>query len=569
MPRTAIRTRLNQLVAFIELHPVWWAGFVLAVFLISNCFWQDVSQFGQFHDDTLYFSSAKALAEGRGYIIPSVPGTPYQTKYPIFYPWLLSWIWRLDPDFPGNVRWAYLLTSLFGAAFVAGCYALARSLGERVIAALLIAAACALHPMVQWSSAAVLSDIPFMALGVWAMALSARWLDDGGIQRRRRLLAAVAVLVVLAILTRSIGMGLALGIVFAAVIRRAWREAAVLAALGGGVVAIWMAWSQTHQLAPDVLAGGGAGYRQTLLFYTDYFGFWWDSVPDAAVLGAMILRNLAVGILEIGLMVFGGLLRVWGAPLTLLPMALGVAILWAVFRWRVERYQPVHIVFVVFCGIVALWNYPLAGRLLVMFLPLLFVGAYRLFSDAGLACLRAVRSGMLAERAAGAVGLAALAGLALLAAFSHLSYSPRAVAEVRESRARLLADRFAAYSWIAANTPPDARIVSYEDVLLYLHTGRQGMRPLQLTGAPSYAPDRYPVAGETAGMGDTARAIEADFWLVSEGDWSAEEAAMVEALKAAAERAVEACPVAAEFEPGVVIRRMDVGQCGLEDGAGR
>jgi 4-amino-4-deoxy-L-arabinose transferase-like glycosyltransferase len=267
VPRTAIRTRLNQLVAFIELHPVWWAGFVLAVFLISNCFWQDVSQFGQFHDDTLYFSSAKALAEGRGYIIPSVPGTPYQTKYPIFYPWLLSWIWRLDPDFPGNVRWAYLLTSLFGAAFVAGCYALARSLGERVIAALLIAAACALHPMVQWSSAAVLSDIPFMALGVWAMALSARWLDEGGIQRRRRLLAAVAVWVVLAILTRSIGMGLALGIVFAAVIRRAWRDAAVLATVSGGAVAISMVWSQTHQLAPDVLAGGGAGYRQTLLFY--------------------------------------------------------------------------------------------------------------------------------------------------------------------------------------------------------------------------------------------------------------------------------------------------------------
>jgi hypothetical protein len=318
-----------------------------------------------------------------------------------------------------------------------------------------------------------------------------------------------------------------------------------------------------------MLAGAGAGYRQTLLFYTDYLGFWLASVPDAGVLGAMILRNSAVAILEIGLIVFGGLLRAWGAPLTLLPMALGAAILWSVFRRRVEGYQPVHIVFVGFCGIVALWNYPLAGRLLVMFLPLFFVAAYRLFADAGAACLRAVRSVALAERAAGAVGFIVLAGSALFATYSHLWYSPHAVRQMSESRAQLLSERLAAYSWITDNTRPDARVVSYEDVLLHLHTGRQGMRPLQLTGAPSYDPDAYPIADETAGMADTARAIEADYWLVSEGDWSAEEEAMVEGLKAAAKRAVDACPVAVEFGLGVVIRRMNKGQCVLQDGAGR
>jgi hypothetical protein len=70
-------------------------------------------------------------------------------------------------------------------------------------------------------------------------------------------------------------------------------------------------------------------------------------------------------------------------------------------------------------------------------------------------------------------------------------------------------------------------------------------------------------------MADTARAIKAGYWLISDGDWSAEEAAMVEGLKLAAERTVEACRVAAEFRPGVVIRRMNAGQCGLPGGPGR
>lgn len=569
MPSSTLRTRLGELAGFIERYPLWWAGLVLAVFLIRNSLWHDVSQFGRFHDDTLYFSSAKALAEGRGYVISSLPGTPYQTKYPVLYPWLLSWIWRVDPEFPGNVRWGYLLTSLFGAGFVAGCYALARSLGERVIAALLIAVACALHPATQLLSAAVLSDVPFMALGVWAMALAAAWLAEGDVTRRRRLLVAATILAVLAILTRSIGVGLALGMVVAAVMRRAWREAAGLGFVSGVVTSISTGWSRAHQLSPDVLADTGAGYRQTLLFYTDYLDFWRASVPDAGVLAAMILRNSAVGILEIGLMVYGELFRAWGAPLTLLPMAFGVAILWFALRRTGHGYQPAHIAFVVFCGIAALWNYPLAGRLLLMFLPLFFVGAYRLLAGAGEACLPAVRSGMLAARAAGVVGFIVLGGLVLVAVYAHLWHSPHAFCQMQESRARLLPGRLDAYSWIAENTRPDARIVSYEDVLLYLHTGRRGIRPLQLTGAPSYDPDAYPIETEATRMGDAAAAIEADYWLVSEGDWSAEEEAMARGLKAAAERTVAACPIAAEFGPGVAIRRMNAGRCDVQSGAGR
>ena len=50
----------------------------------------DLPSFGDLHDDSLYYVSAKSLADGGGYRIESLPGEPAQTKYPPLYPLLLS-----------------------------------------------------------------------------------------------------------------------------------------------------------------------------------------------------------------------------------------------------------------------------------------------------------------------------------------------------------------------------------------------------------------------------------------------------------------------------------------------
>ena len=42
--------------------------------------------FGLYQDDTLFMGGPLALAEDRGHLIPSLPNTPVQTKYPVFYP---------------------------------------------------------------------------------------------------------------------------------------------------------------------------------------------------------------------------------------------------------------------------------------------------------------------------------------------------------------------------------------------------------------------------------------------------------------------------------------------------
>jgi hypothetical protein len=67
-------------------------GCILASFLAAVIWVHPTNFFGYTEDDSIYFSSAKGLAEGQGYVLASFPGTPVATKYPIFYPWLLSWV---------------------------------------------------------------------------------------------------------------------------------------------------------------------------------------------------------------------------------------------------------------------------------------------------------------------------------------------------------------------------------------------------------------------------------------------------------------------------------------------
>src|SRR5579871_2048432 len=73
---------------------------------------RDTPHFGILQDDGLYFIGGKALAQGDGYRILSLPGEPYQTKYPPLYPLLLSIAWRVNPAYPANLPLALLLSWL-------------------------------------------------------------------------------------------------------------------------------------------------------------------------------------------------------------------------------------------------------------------------------------------------------------------------------------------------------------------------------------------------------------------------------------------------------------------------
>src|SRR5690242_11217502 len=60
----------------------------------------DMPHLGYLKDDGAYFATAKAIAEGKGYRDVSLPGEPWQTKYPPLYPAFLSLAWLAGRTLP-------------------------------------------------------------------------------------------------------------------------------------------------------------------------------------------------------------------------------------------------------------------------------------------------------------------------------------------------------------------------------------------------------------------------------------------------------------------------------------
>src|SRR5271170_1021353 len=129
---------------------------------------------GFYHDDSIYWVSARSLAMGDGYRIESLPGQPYQTKYPPLYPALLAAIWKLDPQFPQNLPlatlFAWLLLPLFLAAlwFLLSEYGF--SLRERYVMLLM----AALSPVTVVFSFSLMPELLFTALLLTSLILAER-----------------------------------------------------------------------------------------------------------------------------------------------------------------------------------------------------------------------------------------------------------------------------------------------------------------------------------------------------------------------------------------------------------
>src|ERR1019366_9667586 len=93
-------------------------GFLPAAILILLCLpsllfvWhnRDVPHFGILQDDGVYLIDGKALAQGDGFRILSLPAQPYDTRYPPLYPLYLSLAWRAVPSYPANLAVAVMLS---------------------------------------------------------------------------------------------------------------------------------------------------------------------------------------------------------------------------------------------------------------------------------------------------------------------------------------------------------------------------------------------------------------------------------------------------------------------------
>ncbi len=499
------------------------AGAAIVLIFLASLWRFDAPQaFGAMHDDSLLVVAAKSLAVGEGYRIASWPGAIAQTKYPPAYPAAVAALWKLWPDFPGNIRRIYDFNALCGLAFVAGCWAWLRSKTPSPRVAWVLTAICAAHPTLGYLGSAALTDVPFAALVVWAAVLGERAL--AGPERNRSALWAVAcLLAAVAVLTRTVGLALVIGLALAWLRSAAPRPSPIallppLAALGW-----WLHFSLSG--AADAPADAPAGYVQSLEYYQSYGQFWLRSMASWDVFSLIVARNLAsffrepakvcfqvptpddmpwLGVVETGLTIwlFFGMAR----------------------RYRTSGATALDWALLPTAGVVVLWNYQIMWRFLLPFLPLFLLAA----SDHGMRIAsmvgRARRAKDPLERAFAHGYVVALVVIVALCFHGYVTRPYSQYSGVWDFHERLQPSRAELYSWVRSSTPPDTVFAASNDGLLHLHTGRFGARPIALTTDAVYGEGLDSAERQLTGLADTADALGADFWIRAPDDYGLEAA---------------------------------------------
>src|ERR1035438_7207789 len=154
--------------------------FVLALAPSAYLAWtlRAMPHLGFYHDDSIYWVSAKTLREGHEYRIASLPGQPYQTKYPPLYPALLAGIWKIDPNFPTNLPLATLFAWLLLPIYLAMVWLFLRQYGFGWREQCILVLVAGLSPIAATFSFSLMPELLFTALLVASVLLAERSLAD-------------------------------------------------------------------------------------------------------------------------------------------------------------------------------------------------------------------------------------------------------------------------------------------------------------------------------------------------------------------------------------------------------
>jgi hypothetical protein len=445
-------------------------GLVILLFLLapSAAFlvrFEDLPRFGELHDDSLYFVAAKSLAEGKGYRIQSLPGEPWQTKYPPLYPLLLSVAWRVNPNFPQNLGLAGWLSWLALPAVLVQLAWVFPKLGFSPGRTWILLTLFALNPYVILFSTQLLTELWYLALALAAMQL----LERGARRPVSPLWIHAAGLVAgAAYLTRSAGLALFAAGVLYFWIQRERKEALYFAAAVAPFVVAWTAWAKMHQTPTD---------DPQLLYYLDYFRYQLYAVPfgDYPV---VLWKNLDGILWGLGSLVLPKVTS--SLFMKILSEVIAVAMIAGVVRMLRRGHGLLFALFALFsCLLLLVWHFPANERFMLPVFPLALAGLVvevEHFSGllrAGLRhpdrSQRVVAGGLMA-----AAGLIA-AGVLGLQLYMGAAFLPE---DARQHRARKI-DRLKGYGWINASLPADTALLALDDVVLYLYTGRKAMtRPM-------------------------------------------------------------------------------------------
>ncbi len=425
---------------------------LLSVFYVPA---MQVESTGLYHDDGVYLVTARALAEGHGYSITSLPEAVPQTKYPPLFPALLSLIWKVSAEFPANLPLLRLVPLLAALLWMTAAYRWIRGSGYGSPTAAGVVVLALASPWVLFVSTNILSETLFAAL-LWGALLAVRRIENG--DRRNRIIVAAIVLTAAAIYTRTLGLVLPLAVLIR--LFSVWRPGALRYGLGVAALTIpWFLWSAMHQIAvPD-----WAGY-----YFSSTYSNWnvltnFSFAEKFRILGYNTFYFLSS---------LTGLVGYAGRPSLVLALLLA-GLIGAGF-WRSVRsgVRVEHLFVALYLGILFLWPWP-PVRFLVVLYPLILMWGW----DGIRAVLGLPADTRLWKRLAALGATAAVAAVSfgtlnnirgLLAERGNLFPSARCIDNWNDD-AEL-------HAWLRQNTPTDAILLGNLDPVLYLYSGRRAAR---------------------------------------------------------------------------------------------
>ena len=241
-----IRATDSEKVPVTNRHYVFRAVLVLAGALLVWAYAICISlpSAGVFHDDGIYVVTARALAEGQGYRIISLPESPPQTKYPILFPWLLSLIWRIAPVFPDNLPLLRIVPVAATVVWLWLSWQLLLKCRAPRPAVIAVVALTAASPWVVYLGTSLLSETLFAALLTGSLLFLTKLHEDS--PPVGRVCALAGLLAGACFLTRTAGIAVvAAG--FAWLLMNGRRVGAVIFGVAAASLVVpWALWVLSH-----------------------------------------------------------------------------------------------------------------------------------------------------------------------------------------------------------------------------------------------------------------------------------------------------------------------------------
>jgi hypothetical protein len=251
---------------------------------------------GLFVDDGWYILLAKSLATGQGYSLINSPNSGILPLYPPAFPFLLSLVYRISPNFPDNV---WLLKSVSVVAMMAvgvigyRYFVKERNLPPKLALGICVAAVLS-PPLVFMATSTMMSECVFALIFLATVVVLEKCRRAETVSAQLKLAAVGGVLASIAFLTRSIAISVIAAGFFYLLKARLLKPAILFTVIVASLCGPWVIYTRLHAptVAQQTEQGGHIVLPYTQQFWQKRAGFGFSGNITAAELPERVFNNI-------------------------------------------------------------------------------------------------------------------------------------------------------------------------------------------------------------------------------------------------------------------------------------